>query len=147
MEKYNRESTVNDDRKIELLKDFLNLDITQDVMNFENVDCAIYSDSSADGYDLYIVTNDTRHISVCENVYYYDHDLADAFKDQVRYGDTTFYIDNYVYEDCYFEDTLLEMFIEYVEDIVVDLKTEITEEEMKQLVEEYGIENEETAEA
>ena len=48
-----------------------------------------------------------------------------------------------MYEDCYFEDTLLEMFTEYVEDIVVDLKTEITEEEMKKLVEEYEIESEE----
>ena len=48
------------------------------------------------------------------------------------------YIDDYVYEDCYMEDKLLEMFGEYVEDIVKG--DVISEEEKKFLVEEYGLE-------
>ena len=79
-----------------------------DISDFDNVDCHIYTESSADGYDLYVVTNDTRHVSVCEDVYYYDHDIADAFSEQIRYGDRTFYIDDGVYEDCYIEDKLVD---------------------------------------
>tara|TARA_R110002020_G_scaffold27115_2_gene87302 strand:- start:2069 stop:2479 length:411 start_codon:yes stop_codon:yes gene_type:complete len=132
-------------RKIELLKNYLDIEITHDVNDFDNVDCHIYNDSSADGYDLYIVTNDTRNPTICEDVYYYDHDLVDRFEDQVRWGDKTFYICEYVYEDSYFEDKLEEMFVEKVEEIIEDF--EGTEEELKYLKEEYGIEDEETTEA
>ncbi len=123
---------------IEILKSQLGLSITTDVIEFDKVDCTIYTESTADGYDVYIVTNNPSNISVCEDVYYYDHDIPNSFEEQVRYGDTSFYIDDYVYEDCYMEDKLLEMFGEYVEDIVKG--DVITEEEKKFLVEEYGLE-------
>ena len=137
---------MEQNRKIELLKDYLDISITHDVNDFDNVDCSIYNESSADGYDLYIVTNDTRNPTICEDVHYYDHDLTDRFEDQIRWGDRTFYICEYVFDDAYFEDKLEEMFVERVEDIVEELKTDITEEEIKYLKEEYGIEDEETEE-
>jgi len=123
---------------IEILKSQLGLSITTDISEFDNVDCTIYSESTADGYDVYILTNNPSNVSVCEDVYYYDHDISNGFEEQVRYGDTSFYIDDYIYEDCYMEDKLLEMFGEYVEDIVKG--DVITEEEKKFLVEEYGLE-------
>ena len=138
---------MEQNRKIELLKDYLDISITHDVNDFDNVDCSIYNESSADGYDLYLVTNDTRRPTICEDVYYYDHDLTDRFEDQIRWGDRTFYICEYVFDDAYFEDKLEEMFVERVEDIIEELKTDITEEEIEYLKEEYGIENEETTEA
>ncbi len=129
---------MEEKRMIEILKSQLGLSITTDVIEFDKVDCTIYTESTADGYDVYIVTNNPSNISVCEDVYYYDHDIPNSFEEQVRYGDTSFYIDDYVYEDCYMEDKLLEMFGEYVEDIVKG--DVITEEEKKFLVEEYGLE-------
>jgi len=123
---------------IEILKSQLGLSITTDISEFDNVDCTIYSESTADGYDVYILTNNPSNVSVCEDVYYYDHDISNGFEEQVRYGDTSFYIDDYIYEDCYMEDKLLEMFGEYVEDIVKG--DVITEEEKKFLIEEYGLE-------
>ena len=36
-------------RKIELLSNYLDLDISTDINDFENVDCMIYSESTADG--------------------------------------------------------------------------------------------------
>ena len=130
---------MQEDRQIELVKNHLGLSISKDVDDFNNVDCIIYSESTADGYDIYVCTNDSRHPSICEDVYYYDHDLANAFEEQVRYGDETFYIDNYVYEDCYFEDKLIEMFQEHVEDIIKNDELDITLEEINYLKEEYGI--------
>ena len=132
-----------EERLIELVKNYYDIDISHEINDFENTDCAIYEDSSADGYSLYIVANNTRHISICEDVYYYDHDLADAFEEQIRYGSQTFYIDASVYDDSYFDDKLVSMFVDRVEEIIEELKTDITEEELKSLKEEYGIEDEE----
>ena len=134
---------LSEERLIELVKDYYNIDISHEINDFENVDCTIYEESTADGYSVYIVTNDTRSVSVCEEVYYYDHDLANAFAEQVRYGDETFYIDASIYDDSYFDDKLVSMFVDRVEEIIKELKADITEEELKYLKEEYGIEDEE----
>jgi len=132
-----------EERLIELVKDYYDIDISHEINDFENTDCAIYEDSTADGYSVYIVTNNTSHISICEDVYYYDHDLADAFEEQIRFGDQTFYIDASIYDDSYFDDKLVSMFVDRVEEIIKELKADITEEELKSLKEEYGIEDEE----
>jgi hypothetical protein len=134
---------ILDSRLVELVKNHLEISISTDISNFENVDCTIYNESTADGYDVYVVTNDPRKISVCEEVYYYDHDLADQFHEQMRYGDTTFYVDGDIYEDCYFEDKLIELFVENVEDIIENEELDITLEEINYLKEEYELEDEE----
>jgi len=143
---YSREGHMLDERMIELVKNHLGLEISQNFNDFDNVDCMIYNESSADGYDLWVVTNDSRHVSICENVYYYANDLANAFEEQVRWGDQTFYIDEYVFEEAYIEDKLIEMFSEKVEDIIVNEELDITLEEIDYLKEEYGF-GEETEEA
>lgn len=146
MSNYAREGHMLDARMIELVKNHLELEISQNINDFDNVDCMIYNESSADGYDLWVVTNDSRNVSVCEDVHYYANDLANAFEEQVRWGDRTFYIDEYVFEEAYIEDKLIEMFSENVEDIMENDELDITLEEINYLKEEYGF-GEETEEA
>ena len=142
---------MDDERKVELVKEFYDLDISHDVNDFDNVDCTVYNESSADGYDLFVITNDTKHVSICEDVYYYDHDLTERFNEHIRWGDKTFYIEEYIYNDCYFEDYIAnDMFNDLVNgnDFNNFLQTGIiTEEELEHIKEEYGIEDEETTEA
>ncbi len=128
---------MEEKRKIEILKSQLGLDITTDINRFNEVDCTIYTESTADGYDVYVLTNNPSNVSICEDVYYYDHDIADSFGEQIRYGDTSFYIDDYIYEDCYIEDKLIELFDDYVEMFVEGDK--ITDKERDFLIEEYGL--------
>ena len=135
---------IDDERVIELVKNYYDIDISHNVNDFENVDCTIYEESTADGYSVYVVTNNTRNVSICEEVYYYDHDLADAFEQEVQYGSQCFYIEPSIYDDSYFDDKLVSMFVDRVEEIIEELKADITEEELKSLKEEYGIEDEET---
>jgi len=137
------EGGMSEERMIKLVKNHLEISISTDISDFENVDCHIYSESTADGYDVYICTNDVREPSICEDVYYYDNDLADRFRDQIRWGDKTFYIDDSIYEDCYFDDTLLEAFAEEVEDIIENDELDITLEEINYLKKEYELEDEE----
>ena len=141
-----REGDMLEERMIELVKNHLEISISTDVSDFDNVDCMIYSESTADGYDVFVVTNDTRNVHVCENVFYYDHDLAEAFANQIAYGDRTFYIDNDIYVDCYFDDRLLELFSEHVDDIVENDELDITIEEINYLKNEYEIEETDSTE-
>ena len=143
MSKYIREGHMLDERMIELIKNHLELSISQNINDFENVDCMIYNESTADGYDVWVVTNDPRQVSICEDVYYYASDLANAFEEQARWGDRTFYIDDYVFEEAYIEDKLIEMFSENVEDIIENDELDITLEEIEYLKEEYDLNEEE----
>ena len=135
--------TIDDERAIELIKEHLEIDISTDISDFENVDCSIYEESTTDGYSVYVVTNNPRSVSICEDVYYYDHDLADAFEEQVRYGDETFYIDESIYDDIYLNDKLVEMFVENVEDIIENDELDLTLGEINYLKEEYDLNEEE----
>ena len=138
-----REGDMLESRMIELVKNHLEISISTDIIDFDNVDCHIYSESTADGYEVYVCTNTPSKPSICEEVYYYDHDLTEAFKNQIDYGDQTFYICEYIYEDCCFDDTLVEMFIDYVDDIVENDELDITIEEINYLKKEYELENKE----
>ena len=129
-------------RQIELIKNHKGISISTSLDDWSNVDCRVYSETTADGYDLYVVTQQKDTPIICEDCYQYDHDLADAVREEIRYGVETFYIDADIYNDCYIEDMLLEMFNEYVEDIVEDDDLDITLEEINHLKEEYGIEEE-----
>ena len=146
--KHTFEDQFPEERMIELVKNHLGLSISTNINDFDNVDCLIYNESTADGYDVFIVTNDSRRPSICEDVHYYDNGLADAFEEQIRYGDKTFYIDDSVYEDCYFDDKLIELFAENVEEIVKEAEEgltdlDITLKEIKLLKKEYELEDEE----
>ena len=126
-------------RQIELLKNHLDISISTSFNDWNNVDCRVYSESTADGYDLFVVTQQKDTPIICEDCYQYDHDISDAVREEIRYGVETFYIDMDMYNDCYIKDMLLEMFTEYVEDIIEDDDLDITLQEINYLKEEYGI--------
>ena len=139
MAKYHREGHMKDERMVELVKNHIDITISHDLSDWSNVDCRVYSETTADGYDLFVVTQNLDHPIVCEDCYQYDHDLADAVREEIRYGVETFYIDLDIYNDCYMEDMLIEMFVDHVEDIIEDDDLDITLEEINYLKEEYGI--------
>ena len=77
---------ISENRMVEIVKDYLDLSITHDTNNWSNVDCRIYNESTADGYDVFVVTEHQDSPIICEDVFYYDHGLADEFKERIRYG-------------------------------------------------------------
>ena len=142
--KYSLEDDFPYERAVELVKKYMELDFSTDYSDFDNVDCNVYNESTADGYDVYVVTNDTRSVSICEDVYYYGHDIQTAVREQIRYGDKTFFIDEDVYEDAYIDDMLCELFADYVEDILLEAEDlGITDDEVKHLNVFYGLNEEE----
>ena len=47
----------------------------------EKAEYYMYEETTSDGYGVYVATDDTSSISVCEDVYYYDSDnLSDVLE-------------------------------------------------------------------
>ena len=122
----------------------LECELKSDMSDFDTCDVQCYSESTADGYDVYVLKYTSEEVSVCENVYYYDHDLAEQLMVYIKdpYV-TSVYIDDYLAEDLYLDDALEEYFTENVESLIEYNPELFTDEELKLLIDEYGIEIEE----
>ncbi len=130
---------MKDERKIELVKSYFNVTFTED---FDKADLYCYSESTRDGYEVYVVTHDMNNISINEDVFYYDSDVAEALKDEITsYGGfIKVYIDMYLADEIYLDDQLLELFAENVEKIIEDELP--SEEEIEELNVEYSLNEE-----
>ncbi len=116
-------------------------EIKTDVNDFENCEMQCYSESTADGYDVYILKYTKDEISVSENVYYYDHDIAEQIMyslDENKVG--SIYVDDYLYEEIYLDDAFEEYFQNNVDEIVNDSPELFSDEEKSFIRKEYEVE-------
>jgi hypothetical protein len=123
-----------------LVLDYLNTSMEHDDPN--KSEFKVYSESTADGYEVYVATHDDRKIIIPEDVYYYDSDLADVIMEQLE-DHYSVYIDSYLYDDIYMDDKFEEYFDENVEDIVDYIPESFTKEELIFVKREYDLEIEE----
>ena len=95
-------------------------------------DFYIYEESTADGYTIWIATENINSIEPCENIYYYDLDLGYALNDFIRYSNgcvdypETIYIDDISAE--FINDTLRNMFWELQERLTDEVIDELIDE-------------------
>ena len=140
---------LTEEKMIKIAKEKLGLTITNE---FNNADLYCYNESTVDGYDVWVLTHDLQNVSVCENVYYYENDLASAVMEEIQYNggsETELYMDDSMWEDLYMDDQMLEYFAETVDDIIEDNDEEgygLTKAEIQELIEEHGLEAEEIEE-
>ena len=131
-----------------VVKQHFNFRIDENVYN--NYDIAAYTESTADGYEVYVVTNDMQSININEDVYYYESDVPQAIIDEIiGYGgnDTVVYADQYFLDEIYFDDALADLFVENIDDILAEAEEEgysLTKAELAWLKHEYAEETEET---
>jgi len=59
----------------------------------KHYDFHCYTETTADGYEVYVTTNDPDNICVSEDVHYYDNDLSDEIE-QAIYDGNSMYIDD-----------------------------------------------------
>ena len=92
----------------------------------------IYEETTKDGYSVYVATDDTNNISVCEDVHYYDSDLADVLEEQIKYsnGDEE-------YPEIIYVDDLYQDFIDRaIENLFIYLSEKFEEEIIDELIDE-----------
>ena len=133
---------------IKVVKEHFNFTIDDNA--YLNYDIAAYTESTADGYEVYVVTNDMQSININEDVYYYESDVSQALIDEIigyGGGDTVVYADQYFLDEIYFDDALADLFVENIDDILAEAEEEgysLTKAELAWLKHEYAEETEET---
>jgi hypothetical protein len=140
--------TLTEEKMIKIAKQALGLTITD---SFDtSCDLYCYNESTVDGYDVWVLTHDLQNVNVSENVYYYDGDLASAVMEEIQYNpETLLHMDEYLWDDLYMDDQMLEFFAETVDDIIESNDEEgygLTKAEIQELIEEHGLEAEEIEE-
>ena len=78
-----------------------------------NCEYYIYSETTRDGYEVYVAAEDVRNVCISEDVYYYDSDLHDALADAIKDELSPIYLDD---EDADFVDYAIERLYEFVYD-------------------------------
>jgi hypothetical protein len=142
--------TLTEEKMIKIAKQSLGLEIT-DSFN-DSCDLYCYNESTVDGYDVWVLTHSLNDISVSENVYYYDSGLASAIMEEIQYNggsETLLHIDEYLWDELYMDDQMLEHFGATIDDIIENNDEEgfgLTKAEIQELKEEYGLEAEEIEE-
>jgi len=98
----------------------------------EKAEYYIYEESTSDGYSVYVSTDDTSSISVCEDINLYDHDLSDKLEEQIKYsnGDED-------YPEIIYVDDLYQDFIDQaIENLFIYLSEKFEEEVIDELLSE-----------
>ena len=117
-----------------LVLDYLNISIEHD--NPNKSEFKVYTETTADGYEVYVATHDDQNVNIQDDVYYYDSDLTDVIMEQLE-DHYSVYIDEYLYEDIYMDDKFEEYFNENVDEIVNDSPDSFTKEELTFVKREY----------
>ena len=87
----------------------------------------IYSETTADGYEVWITTdNDQGKVNVNEDVHYYDSDLNEVLCDQIRHGGGTIFVEDM--EAYYVNDSMSTMFDNMIESIKAKIIVKLEEE-------------------
>ena len=124
-----------------IVLDYLDTIMYHDMNDWERADVKVYTESTADGYELFIVTFDDQNPSINEDVHYYDSDVAEQVMGNLEQGYSV-YIDEYLYDDIYLDDSFEEYFSSNVEDIVDANPDSFTKEELEFVKLEYGLDEE-----
>lgn len=123
-----------------IVSEYLHCNIKTDINDFSSCEMHCYSESTVDGYEIYIFKYTLDEISVTENVYYYEHDIAEQIMYSIDENKIdSIYIDEDLADELYLDDVFEEYFQENVEEIVTDNPELFTKNELKYLWDEYDI--------
>ena len=88
--------------------------------NMQRPEFSIYEESTSDGYSVWIATADPSSISICEDVYYYDHDLTGVVYEAILDYNDIYCDDERLVEDAitmHYEELLCRMEERVIEEL------------------------------
>ena len=101
----------------------------------KHFDFYCYSETTADGYEVFIATNNPDSVCVGEDIHYYENDLSDEIAEAIQEG-----------YNMYIDDLDWHPFMDAVEESYGSMVNDIKEEIENELIEQ-GYEHENTDEA
>jgi hypothetical protein len=114
-----------DDNALTKLQNHYEFELT-DSYN-RNPDYSIYTETTADGYEVFIATSgDGRNICINEDVYYYDSDLADALYNAIFDYSGLIYVDDL--DAYYVQDAIEQAWESFIADMIDEVENELIEQ-------------------
>jgi len=86
-----------------------------------------YTESTTDGYEVYVATENETSPYIGEDVYYYENDWLEKLPNAIIDG-LSIHLDNYHRDDYAFEDAINEVYDIYWNDMKEDVESELIEE-------------------
>ena len=125
---------IDENKAWDLLEKHFECEVSDEYRN-KSYDFYCYTETTADGYEVWIATNDMNSPCISEDVHYYDNDLSDAIVEAIVNG-----------EDMYVDDLDAHYFIDAVEEAYGQMVNNVKEKIENELIEQ-GYEYENTDEA
>jgi len=113
---------MDENKAWELLQAHYNCEVDDQWRN-KHYDFYCYEETTADGYTIYVATDNTDSICVSEDIHYYENDLSDEIEVAIKDG-CTMYVDDL---DAHY-------FMEAVEQAYSDMLDKLREEMEEQLI-------------
>lgn len=116
---------LDHDYMLETIAKHFDFKITSDWPN--QPDMMFYTETTADGYEVWIATDNDSNPSVNEDIYYYDNDWLEKMADAMTDGNTIYY-DQLDDEEYAFQEVVEEVYDDYYSDKKQEIENELIEE-------------------
>ena len=115
----------DDDNALEKLQNYYEFELTDSYSR--TPDYSIYTESTADGYEVWVATSgDGRNICINEDVYYYENDLSDALYDAMMDYNELIYVDDL--EAYYVQEAIERAWETFINDMIGEVEDELIEQ-------------------
>ncbi len=116
---------IDHDEALKAIQDHYDFQLTD---NWNGTpDFSIYTETTADGYEVWVATNgDGRNICINEDVHYYENDLSEKLAEAMTDYNELIYVDDL--DSYYVQDAVTEIYDEYVNDMKQEVENELIEE-------------------
>tara|TARA_E500000318_G_scaffold104260_1_gene110045 strand:- start:992 stop:1453 length:462 start_codon:yes stop_codon:yes gene_type:complete len=116
---------LDHDYMLKTIANHFDFKITSDWVN--TPDYMFYTETTADGYEVWIATDNDRNPNVNEDIYYYDSDWLEKMPDAMTDGCSIYY-DQLDDEEYAFQEVIEEVYDEYYNDKKKEIENELIEE-------------------
>jgi len=115
--------TSQEDRLL-LLENIYNFSIVKD---WDKCDAYFYNDTTADGYEVWIATEQEGNVCINEDVYYYETEWFEKLADYLRDG-CRVYVDSYSQDEYGFEEVIEALYEEFYIESHEEIENELEDE-------------------
>ena len=120
---------IDTDEQLAAVLDHFEAEITHDFMQGQ---IKFYAETTADGYSVYVATEDVNNVSICDDVFYYESERFSKLEDAVIDG-LTIYIDEYDMGDYGLQDQIERLYQRYYRDMIAEVEQDLIEEGYEQV--------------
>ena len=112
------------DDKLDAIKEYYEFSITED---WGNPDIMFYTETTTDGYEVWVATDDDRNPSLTDDVYYYDNDWLEKMP-AAMYDGANIYYQDLEEEDYAFQEVVDEVYEDFYNEKMQEIEEELINE-------------------